>query len=56
MYLYEIKYKDNTTEYVEATDVQNACAIANCRMDNVVSVMIMHEVEEEHKSNVKMVN
>ena len=47
MYLYEIKYKDNTIEYVEATDVQNACSIANCRMNNVVSVMIKHEVEEE---------
>ena len=29
MYLYEIKYKDNTVEYVEATDVQNACGIAD---------------------------
>ena len=56
MYLYEIKYKDNTTEYVEATDVQNACTVANCRIDNVVSVMIIHEVGEEYKSNVKMVN
>lgn len=46
MYLYEIKYKDNTVEYVEATDVQNACSIANCRMDNVVSVMIKYEIEK----------
>ena len=27
MYLYEIKYNDNTTEYVEATDIQNACSL-----------------------------
>ena len=48
MYLYEIRYKDNTTEYVEATDVQNACSVANCELSNVMSVMIMHKVEEEN--------
>ena len=47
MYLYEIRYKDDTTEYVEATDVQNACSVANCRMDTVVSVMIKYEIEKE---------
>jgi hypothetical protein len=56
MYTYEIRHEDNTTEYVEATDIQNACSIANCRMDEVASVMIMHEVREEYRSNVKMVN
>jgi hypothetical protein len=47
MYLYEIKHEDNTTEYVEATDVQNACSVANCRMDNVVSVNLIFDLEEE---------
>ena len=46
MYLYEIKYSDNTVEYVEATDIQNACSIANCRIAEIISVMVMHEVEE----------
>lgn len=47
MYLYEIKYNDNTTEYIEATDAQNACSVANCRMDNIVSVIIIHEAAKE---------
>lgn len=47
MYLYEIKYNDNTVEYVEATDIQNACSVANCQMDEIVSVRVMHEVEED---------
>ena len=47
MYLYEIRYKDDTTEYVEATDVQNACSVANCEMSNVMSVMIIQKVEED---------
>jgi hypothetical protein len=47
MYIYEIKYDDNTTKYIEATDIQNACSVANCRLANVMTVMIMYEVEKE---------
>ena len=46
MYIYEIKYKDNTAEYVKATDIQNACSVASCRIDEIVSVIVMHDVEE----------
>lgn len=45
MYLYEVKYNDNIVEYIEATDIQNACSIANCRIAEIVSVTVVHEVE-----------
>jgi hypothetical protein len=48
MYLYKIKYNDNTTEYVEATDVQNACSVAKCEMSNIISVVIVREVSGEN--------
>lgn len=47
MYTYEIRHRDNTTEYVDATDIQNACSIANCMMDEVVSVSLVFDLKEE---------
>ena len=47
MYTYEIRHRDNTTEYVDATDIQNACSISNCMMDEVVSVSLVFDLKEE---------
>jgi hypothetical protein len=47
MYTYEIRHRDNTTEYVNAIDIQNACSVANCRMDEVMSVSLIFDLKEE---------
>ena len=47
MYTYEIRYSDNTTGYVNATDFQNACSEAGCRADEIVSVRLLVDLPEE---------
>ena len=46
MYTYKIRYEDNTIEYVEATDIQNAYSAASradCKIDNIEAVIVEHK-------------
>ena len=46
MYTYKIRYEDNTIEYVEATDIQNACSVASradCKIDNIEAVIVEYK-------------